>query len=290
MACNFVPRAATYRLSGAPLASDLAIRATGQEHASRDTPFGQIRTSTADRRRRARRTTGHDGQRGFRGDRSDAAVHRGSVQHRGSWRVDRTALFDSHLGTLTSVTISEGGSLTGSALLENEAPQPESFTFHIAGTAGVDLISSDPSAAAADLKNTIFNLALTSQSYNLAKVGSGPSSNANYGPFSTNWVAAISGLPIADFQQVGGGFVPLHIDVGSFPSDSPMVIENNDVFYDELSVLATASLQARYEYIPVTVGVIPEPSVWALMLLGVTVVGAGLRTAGRKADMALPTA
>jgi hypothetical protein len=185
-------------------------------------------------------------------------------------------LFDSNLGTLTSVTISESGTFSGSALLTNNGHMPDSFSLHIAGQAGVDLLSSDPSAAANDLKATVFDLALTTQSYNLPKSGS-----AQYGAYSTGWGAAISGLPVADFQQAGGGTVPIHVDVTSYPSDTPGVIELNDVFYAEESVLGTAALQARYEYIPATVGAAPEPAGWAMMLMGVGAMGASLRSRRR---------
>jgi hypothetical protein len=180
-------------------------------------------------------------------------------------------LFDSNLGTLTAVSVSETGTFNGAALLENEAPSPESFNFHIAGSAGVNILSNDSSAAAHDLAASVFNIALTTQSYNLAKVGSGASSNGNYGPFSTTWGStAITGLPVADFEAAGGGTVALNIDATSFPSDSPGVIELNDVFYDAGTIEATAALQATYTY-TANAETVPEPS--GLAVLAAAVVG-----------------
>jgi hypothetical protein len=174
-------------------------------------------------------------------------------------------LFDSHLGTLTAVSVSETGSFSGGALLENEAPQAESFSFHIAGAAGVNILSNNSSAAAVDLAASVFTIALTTQSYNLAKVGSGASSNGNYGPFSTTWGStAITGLPVADFEAAGGGTVALNIDATSFPSDSPGVIELNDVFYDAENVEASAALQATYTY-TANAETVPEPSGLAIL-------------------------
>jgi hypothetical protein len=180
-------------------------------------------------------------------------------------------LFNSNLGTLTAVSVSETGTFSGGALLENEAPQPESFSFHIAGSAGVNILSNDSSAAALDLAASVFTIALTTQSYNLAKVGSGASSNGNYGPFSTTWGStAITGLPPADFEAAGGGTVALNIDATSFPSDSPGVIELNDVFYDAGTIEATAALQATYTY-TANAETVPEPS--GLAVLAAAVVG-----------------
>ncbi len=174
-------------------------------------------------------------------------------------------LFDSSLGTLTAVSVSETGSFSGAALLENEAPGPESVSFHIAGSAGVNILSDDSSAAATDLAASVFNIALATQSYNLAKVGSGASSNGNYGPFSTTWGStAITGLPPADFEAAGGGTVALNIDATSFPSDSPGVIELNDVFYDAENVEASAALQATYTY-TANAETVPEPSGLAVL-------------------------
>jgi hypothetical protein len=180
-------------------------------------------------------------------------------------------LFDSNLGTLTAVSVSETGTFSGAALLENEAPQPESFNFHIAGSAGVNILSNDSSAAALDLAASVFTIALTTQSYSLAQVGRGASSNGNYGPFSTTWGStAITGLPPADFEAAGGGTVALNIDATSFPSDSPGVIELNSVFYDAENVEASAALQATYTY-TANAGTVPEPS--ALALLASAMVG-----------------
>ena len=58
-------------------------------------------------------------------------------------------LFNSNLGTLTGVSVSETGTFTASALLTNNAPQTESFDFNIAGQFGVNLFSNNlPSNAA----------------------------------------------------------------------------------------------------------------------------------------------
>jgi hypothetical protein len=178
-------------------------------------------------------------------------------------------LFNSNLGTLTAVSVSETGTFFGAALLENTAPEPESFSFHIAGSAGVNILSNNTSAAAADLAASVFNIALPTQSYNLAEVGSGPSSNGNYGPFSTTWGStAITGLPPADFEAAGGGTVALNIDATSFPSDNPGVIEINDVFYDPEGaegVEATAALQVTYTYAAIS-ATVPEPSGLAVLV------------------------
>jgi len=66
-----------------------------------------------------------------------------------------------------------------------------------------------------------------------------------------------------------------------------MVIENNDVFYSEQNLQATANLQATYTYTPVsTRGGVPEPATWAMMLLGLSGAGAVLRGARGKSAAA----
>ena len=193
-----------------------------------------------------------------------------------SSRRGQSAAVQFELGTLTAVSVSETGTFSGGALLENEAPQPESFSFHIEGSAGVNILSNDSSAAAADLAASVFIIALPTQAYALAEVGSGSASNGNYGPFSTTWGStAITGLPPADFEAAGGGTVALNIDATSFPSDDKGVITGNDVFYDAENVEATAALQVTYTY-TATSATVPEPSALAL-LAGAMVGFAALR-------------
>ena len=189
-------------------------------------------------------------------------------------------LFDSHLGTLTGVSVSETGAFTGGANLINNGHMPDSFAFHIGGQAGVDILSSDPSAAAADLKAYTFDTSMPSQFYSLPKSGVGA-----YGAYLVLWGStAITGLPVADFQAPGGGSVQISVDETSFPVDTPMVIENNDVFYSEQNLQATANLQVTYTYTPVsTRGGVPEPATWAMMLLGLSGAGVAMRGARGKA-------
>jgi hypothetical protein len=207
-------------------------------------------------------------------------------------------LFNSNLGTLTAVSVSETGTFTGSALLENESPGPESFDFFIADQFGVDLSQDTdlPSKAATDLAATTFTNPLPTQHYDLAAINE-PGANGNYGPFTTNWGGVISGLPVADFEAPGGGSVGLHVDAISFPQATNDVITINDVFYDALGggPTATASLFAVYTYTPAGVGGVnpnggvPEPSTWAMILLGF----AGIAYTGcrrRKRAMGMPFA
>jgi hypothetical protein len=196
-------------------------------------------------------------------------------------------LFDSNLGTLTSVSVSETGTFVASALLTNEAPGPESFDFHIAGQFGVNLFSNDlPSNAATALAATVFNAPLIQQHFDLAQVGQ-PGASAQYGPFTIDWGDVISGLPVADFESPGGGAVALHVDGLSSFFDNPMVIENNDVsyapfFFDPNGPTGTASLFATYTYTPAAGGV-PEPSTWAMILVGFAGLGfAALRRSTKR--------
>jgi hypothetical protein len=67
--------------------------------------------------------------------------------------------------------------------------------------------------------------------------------------------------------------VALHVDGVSFPVDNPMVIEGNDVsyapfFFDTLGPHGTASLFATYTYTPNPANGVPEPSTWAMMIVG----------------------
>ena len=210
-----------------------------------------------------------------------AATFTSPVQSTGPFGTDAPGgvvnlpLFDSNLGTLTGVSVSETGTFTGGANLINNGHMPDSFTFHIGGQAGVDILSSDPSAAAADLKAYTFDTSMPSQFYSLPKSGTGV-----YGAYLVLWgSSAITGLPVGDFQAPGGGSVQIGIDETSFPVDSPMVIEINDVFYSEQNLQATANLQVTYTYDPVSVrGGVPEPATWAMMLLGLSGAGVVLRS------------
>jgi hypothetical protein len=179
-------------------------------------------------------------------------------------------LFNSNLGTLIGVSVSETGTFTASALLTNEAPQPESFDFLIEAQFGVNLQSNDlPSNVATDLAATTFTPQLTQEHYDLAKAGQ-IGNSAQYGPFTVDWGGTITGSPVADFEAPGGGTVALHIDGISNFVDSPKVIENNDVsyapfFFDPNGPTGTASLFAVYRYTPAST---PEPSTWAMTILG----------------------
>jgi len=194
-------------------------------------------------------------------------------------------LFDSNLGTLTGVSVSETGTFTASALLTSvEHLITVSFDFHIPDQFGVNLLSNDlPSSAATALAATVFTTPqLTTQHYVLA-----PGASAQYGPFTVDWGDVISGLPVADFEAPGGGAVGLHVDGVSFPVDNPMVIEGNSVsyapfFFDPLGPHGTASLFATYTYTPASSGV-PEPSTWAMMLIGFTGFGLAVHRSRRRA-------
>jgi hypothetical protein len=190
-------------------------------------------------------------------------------------------LFDSSLGTLTAVSVSETGTFSGGASLINNGHMPDAFTFNIGGQAGVDILSSDPSAAAADLRAYDFDTSMPSQFYSLPRSGVGV-----YGPYQINWGStAITGLPVADFRAVGGGSVQITFDATSFPVDSPGVIELNDVFYSEQNLQATANLQVTYTYTPTGGGPnggVPEPTSWAVMLIGMAGAGGVLRGARRR--------
>ena len=156
-------------------------------------------------------------------------------------------LFNSCMGTLESVSVRETGTFTGGANLVNNGHMPDSFSFNIGGAAGVDNgFSSDPSAAAADLKALKFNTSMPTKSFSLAKSATGV-----YGPFTVKWGnPAITNLPVAHFERPGGGTVAIHIDATSFPVDTPKVIELNDVFYSEQNLRVTAQMQVTYHYTP----------------------------------------
>jgi hypothetical protein len=198
-------------------------------------------------------------------------------------------LFDSTLGTLTAVSVSETGTFSGGANLINNGHMPDSFTFNIGGQAGVDILSGDPSSAAADLRAYDFDTSMPSQFYSLARSAVGA-----YGPYVVDWGStAITGLPVADFQAAGGGSVAITFDATSFPVDSPGVIELNDVFYSEQGLQATANLQVTYTYTPTgggggVNGGVPEPATWAMMLIGMAGAGGGLRNGRRRAVGAGP--
>jgi len=223
---------------------------------------------------------------------ASAATYASPVESTGPFATDAPGLgvlnlplFDSSLGTLTAVSVSETGTFSGGANLINNGHMPDAFNFNIGGQAGVDILSSDPSAAAADLAAYDFDTSMPSQFYSLPRNGVGV-----YGAYLVLWGStAITGLPVADFQAPGGGSAQITIDATSFPVDSPGVIELNDVFYSEQNLQATANLQVTYTYTPVGGGGItnpnggvPEPAAWAMMLVGVAGAGGVLRRARAK--------
>jgi hypothetical protein len=95
---------------------------------------------------------------------------------------------------------------------------------------------------------------------------------------TTGWnKIAGSGLTAASFTEYNFATGSYEAGNPNF-SGGPMLFGLTQMFQNP----GTFSATAIYDPLTITINTVPEPSTWALVLLGVGMVGAGLRMAGRK--------
>lgn len=112
-----------------------------------------------------------------------------------------------------------------------------------------------------------------------------------YGGFRFFGPAAFSHVTFSTFASAGEGFAPSHTLVGSDPfvfGTDPyqlyrisFIAESSGMFTAFVGTTSNDSVGPLLDYVRISSGAVPEPSAWAVMILGFGAAGAMIRRARR---------